>query len=75
MNSTTVERQKLIEAVNNLPDEGLVELVSFLDYLCYKTRQQIKPDNNGTSFLLSVAGLGNSGEQDISEQDKQIFSP
>ncbi len=33
MNSTTIERQKLIEAVNNLPDEALFELASFLDYL------------------------------------------
>ena len=73
MNSTTVERQKLIEAVNNLPDEALVELASFIDYLCYKTCQQREPDNNATSFLLSVAGLGNSGEQDISEQDEEIL--
>ena len=73
MNSTIIERQKLIEVVNNLPEEALFELASFLDYLRYKTRQQREPDNNATSFLLAVAGLGNSGQQDISEQDEEIL--
>ena len=73
MNSTTIKRQKLIEAVNNLPDEALFELASFLDYLHYKTRQQREPDKNASSFLLAIAGLGNSGQQDISEQDEEIL--
>ena len=72
MNSTTTDRQKLIEAVNELPDEALCELANFLDYLSYKT-QQPKENNNNTSFLLGVAGLGNSGEQNISERDEEIL--
>ncbi len=72
MNSTTTERKKLIEAVNNLPDEALCELASFLDYLRHKT-QQAKENNNNTSFLSGVAGLGNSGEQNISERDEEIL--
>ena len=72
MNSTTTERQKLIEAVNNLPDEALIELANFLDYLSYKTKQP-KENNNNTGFLLGVAGLGNSGEKNISERDEKIL--
>ena len=73
MNSTTTERQKLIEAVNNLPDEALFELASFLDYLRYKTQQQRETDKNAASFLLGVAGIGNSGEQNISKRDEEIL--
>jgi hypothetical protein len=73
MDGTTVERQKLVEAVNTLPDEVLLELASFLDYLRYKSVQLKEPDNNATSFLLAVAGLGNSGQNDISERDEEIL--
>ncbi len=73
MNSNTIERQKLIEVVSNLPDEALLELASFLDYLRYKTCQQRESDNNAANFLLAVAGIGNSGQQDISEQDEEIL--
>ncbi|MBW4620725.1 MAG: hypothetical protein KME17_15395 [Cyanosarcina radialis HA8281-LM2] len=74
MDGTTVERQKLIEAVSNLPDEALLELANFLDYLRYKSVQRRKPNNNATSFLLAVAGLGNSGQPDVSERDEEILS-
>ncbi len=59
MDGTTVERQKLVEAINTLPDEVLLELASFLDYLHYKSIQLKEPDNHASSFLLSIAGLGN----------------
>lgn len=73
MDGTTVERQKLIEAVSTLPDEVLLELASFLDYLRYKSVQQKEPDNKASSFLLSVAGLGNSSQHDVSERDEEIL--
>jgi hypothetical protein len=66
MDGIIAERQKLIEAVNTLPDEALFELASFLDYLRYKSVQRRQPDNNAANFLVAVAGLGNSGQQDIS---------
>lgn len=68
-----VERQKLIKAVSTLPDEALVELASFLDYLDYKSSQKREPNNNATSFLIAIAGLGNSGQQDVSEHDEEIL--
>lgn len=73
MNGTTVERQKLIEAANTLPDEVVLELASFLDYLRYKSVSLKEPERNTSSFLLSIAGLGNSGQQDISERDEEIL--
>lgn len=73
MDGTTVERQRLIEAVSTLPSEALVELAGFLDYLHYKSAQQTEPDHQVSSFLLAVAGLGNSNQQDISERDEEIL--
>jgi hypothetical protein len=66
MDATTVERQKLIDAVGTLPDENLPELASFLDYLRYKSEHPKASGQNASSFLHAIAGLGNSGQQDIS---------
>lgn len=73
MDGTTVERQKLIEVVSNLSDEALLELASFLDYLRYKSAQRTELNNNAASFLIAVAGLGNSGQHDVSERDEEIL--
>lgn len=73
MDISTVERQKLLEAVRDLPEEVLVELASFLDYLRYKSVQLREMDNHSASFLTAVAGLGNSGQQDVSERDEEIL--
>ncbi len=73
MNISTEERQKLLEAVNDLPEEFLGELASFLDYLRYKSAQHQDVNNHSNSFLSAIAGLGNSGQQDISERDEKIL--
>ena len=75
MNSSMTERQQLIEAVNNLPNEVLFELASFLDYLRYKTLQHrdIDISSSQSNFLISVTGLGHSAQQDISERDEEIL--
>lgn len=73
MDISTLERQKLVEAVRELPEEVLVELANFLDYLRYKSAQRRELDNHSASFLTAVAGLGNSGQQDISERDEEIL--
>ncbi|MBH8566509.1 hypothetical protein I8748_30890 [Nostoc sp. CENA67] len=73
MDGTTVDRQKLIEAVSTLPDEALPELASFVDYLRYKSVQLREPESNGRGFLLAIAGLGNSGQNDVSERDEDIL--
>jgi len=72
MNTSTEERQRLIEAVNALPAEALTELASFIDYLHYKSTQP-SAKQSGSAFLLSIAGLGISQEQDVSERDEEIL--
>jgi hypothetical protein len=69
MNTPTADRQKLIEIVNTLPDDVLVELANFIDYLHYKTTYLQESENTGSAFLLSIAGLGTSEESDVSERD------
>lgn len=73
MNDLTVERQQLLEAVRDLPDEGLPELANFLGYLHYKTRQQKGTETNQPNFLTAIAGLGQSDHQDIAERDEEIL--
>lgn len=73
MDGTTVERQKLIDVVSNLPDEDLLELASFLDYLRYKSFHKRESNKNPANFLVTVAGLGSSSQQDISERDEEIL--
>jgi hypothetical protein len=64
MNAPLGERQKLIEAINTLPDEALAELGSFVDYLRYKSAQS-QEKKQGSSFLLSIAGLSDSEKQNL----------
>ncbi|MFN5514029.1 MAG: hypothetical protein ACK5CA_04570 [Cyanobacteriota bacterium] len=73
MDKNTVERQKLIDIVSALPDRNLFELASFLDYLRYKSFQRRESSQNTANFLITVAGLGSSGQQDISERDEEIL--
>lgn len=73
MNTGAKERQKLIEAVNALPDHTLLELASFVDYLRYKSTQQPESNHPKSSFLMSIAGLGTSNETNISERDEEIL--
>lgn len=73
MDGIIVERQKLIAAVDALPDEALRELASFLDYLHDKSVRRRNSDNNAANFLIAVTGLGNSGQQDVSTRDEEIL--
>ncbi|WP_030008079.1 DUF2281 domain-containing protein [Picosynechococcus sp. NKBG042902] len=73
MPKTTVERQYLINTVETLPDEVLTELANFLDYLSYRTQQQQSSQESQQNFLLDIAGLGQSGERNISESDEAIL--
>jgi len=73
MDGSSIGRLTLLEAVKALPDEALVELSTFLDYLRYNAAHQRALTTHSSSFLLAVAGLGNSGQQDISERDEEIL--
>jgi hypothetical protein len=63
----------LLETVKALPDEVLLELANFIDYLHYKSAQPRELVNNSSSFLVSITGLGNSNQEDISEGDGEIL--
>ncbi len=73
MTKTTVERQNLIETINTLPDEALIELASFMEYLRFKTVQYQNTEPPKQNFLLAIAGLGDSGQSDISDCDEAIL--
>ncbi|MFN5564656.1 MAG: hypothetical protein ACK5BG_13665 [Pseudanabaena sp.] len=72
MNTLTPTRQQIIEVIDNLPEDTFSELVSFIGYLRYKAvgTKTVQPHN---SFLLSIAGLGASNEENISERDEEIL--
>lgn len=73
MDRSTVERQQILEAIRDLPEETLSELASFLDYLRYKSTQRREVNNQSANFLVAVAGLGSSGQQDVSDRDEEIL--
>ncbi|MEO1390631.1 MAG: hypothetical protein AAFV85_25140 [Cyanobacteria bacterium J06634_6] len=73
MNSQVDNRAQLIESIIALPEESLAELSSFVSYLRYKAVESTLPKAHN-SFLLSVAGLGESEETDVSERDEEILS-
>ncbi len=75
MSEITIERQNLIQAINTLPDEALIELSSFVQYLCYKTLQPSIAESPKQNFLLMIAGLGQSGQSHISDSDDHPVLP
>jgi hypothetical protein len=73
MNTLNTNRLQIIEIIKALPEDDLSELINFVDYLRYRSiaKQSLNPSGN---FLLSVAKLGTSMEQNISEQDEEILT-
>ncbi len=76
--NTTPTRQELSEAMAELPAEMLPELANFLEYLRFKVHASVgepiaspQTVEKGDNFLLSIAGLGESEEIDLSERDKE----
>ncbi|MEE3718191.1 hypothetical protein V2H45_15735 [Tumidithrix elongata RA019] len=65
--------QQLIQAIQELPSEVLPELASFVEYLKFKSTLP-KLKSPSSSFLLGIAGLGSSGESDISDRDEEILA-
>jgi len=73
VNISTASRTQLIEAIKTLPEESLAELSSFVNYLRYKSADT-PSQKSGKDFLLSIAGLGQSEESDVSERDEEILA-
>jgi hypothetical protein len=73
MNAPTTKRQQIIEAIQTLPEDYLSELSSFIDYLSYKSTEK-KPKESETNFLMAIAGIGTSVENNVSERDEEILA-
>ncbi len=73
INKPKIERDKLIKFIHEMPDNNLAELAIFIDYLRYKSSQSQTIKESDSSFLMSIAGFGTSGETDISERDEEIL--
>lgn len=73
MSTSTAKRQQIIEEIDTLPEDALSELASFIEYLRYKSVEQ-KSEAPQANFLLSITGLGTSGETNGSERDEAILA-
>jgi hypothetical protein len=79
MDTLTPEHQQIVQAIQHLPTEVLPELANFIEYLRYKITRSASSEKNleapsGSTFLLSIAGLGASVEDDLSERDEEILA-
>lgn len=76
MNATIYKRQKLSQAIDELPDEVLPELSEFIHYLQFKTAvpdpQKIAEPSPGSAFLLAIAGIGETDETDLVKRDGEV---
>ena len=76
MNSVIHTRQQLSQAIETLPSEVLPELANFIEYLQFKvssTPAFKKDEPEESNFLISIVGLGESEETDLSERDEEIL--
>jgi len=75
MNIIQPSRQQLSEAIAELPADMLPELSNFIEYLRFKTATGRVPHEKreGSPFLKSIAGIGVSEEDDISERDEEFL--
>ena len=77
MIDSTKTRQQAVAKIAGLSENSLLKLMEFIDYLQYKEdHQSVEPSTRepAKNFLLSIAGLGSSGETDISERDEEILA-
>ncbi len=74
MNQSIVARHQLIDVINSLPSEVLPELANYLSYIQFKIARpaQTEKPASGSSFLLSIAGLGEA-EENLSQCDEDIL--
>ncbi len=72
----TINHQTIIQAVKELPAEALPELAEFINFLESKMNslQTDGKKKKSSDFLMSIAGLGASDEDDISEKNEDILS-
>lgn len=77
MNYRPPTREQLSQAIDELPSEALPELANFIEYLRFKVnsfQDSVKTEPKSNGFLMSIAGLGESEETDLSERDEEILA-
>ncbi len=83
MNTVMVQRQQLAEAIATLPDEAVLELAKFLDYLQYKLSSAPSAPISQASewshvrILANIAALPLEGKKDEfsgQEHDRLLYS-
>lgn len=73
----TLDYKPVMALITQLPASALPELLNFVEYLQLKTddRFPLPPSSQpGSNFLLSIAGIGTSEEDDLSERDEEILA-
>lgn len=80
MDILTPQRQEIIQAIENLPNDTLWELATFIEYLYYKKQPSTasvntpKNTNSSSRFLMNIAGLSETSEDNIAECDEEILA-
>ena len=68
MSSVATKRQQLAESITMLPDEAVLELASFVDYLKYKLSASSSVEHiaqaSSVSILSNIAALPLEGKTD-----------
>jgi hypothetical protein len=72
---------ELLPSIQQLPASEKLKLIRILaedletraDILPQEESTQSSANQSGSAFLLSIAGLGSSQEQDVSERDEEIL--
>ena len=80
MNTEVFTRQQVVKAIDELPFDSLPELAGFIEYLRFKARSSHRSitekvrKKSGSEFLMAIAGIGASDEDDISERDEEVLA-
>jgi len=74
MDSVSLTHEQLSQAINELPLAALPELADFIESLLFKlnlTPAAINNEPGESNFLLSIAGIGESSESNLSDRDTE----
>ena len=72
MDSVSLTHEQLSQAINELPLAALPELADFIESLLFKlnlTPAAINNEPEESNFLLSISGIGESSEPNLSDKD------
>jgi len=78
MNSVSLTHEQLSQAINELPLAALPELADFIESLRLQfnlTSAAINNELEESNFLLSISGIGESSESDLSNKDAENLAP